>query len=457
MTDIHIVPTPELGDRSYVVDDGSTAVVVDPQRDLDRILAVVEDRNLRVTHVLETHMHNDYVSGGLALVRHLGADYLVPADDPVRYPRVAVRDGDVIRAGTLTITVLATPGHTEHHVSYLVSDEAGRHLLFSGGSLLYGATGRTDLISPELTERLTRLQYRSVRRLAEQLPPETEIYPTHGFGSFCAATPATVVDRSTLAAERLGNPALTIPDEERFVTTILAGLTPYPRYYAHMGPLNLAGAFPPDLSPAQAIDADELRRRLAAREWVIDLRDRRPFAAEHLAGTYNMELGKDFASYLGWVVPWGVRLTVLAEREEQVAIAQRQLVRIGIDRVHGRFVADSAALREIAPVRSYPVADFDDLAAARRSGRDLLVLDVRHDHEWREGHLDGALHIPFEDLAEHVEELPRDREIWIHCATGHRASIAASMVDRAGRRPVLVDDRYARVVDAGHRIVREAA
>jgi hydroxyacylglutathione hydrolase len=445
--------TPELGDRSYLVHDGEVGVVVDPQRDVDRFLAGVRQERVRVSHVLETHMHNDYVTGGLVLARLLGADYVVSADDRVAYQRLAVGDGEQLRAGSLRVTALATPGHTDHHLSYLVAD-GDRRAVFTGGSLLYGATGRSDLLGDEHTEALTRAQFRSVRKLADTLPDDTEVYPTHGFGSFCAATPTVTLASSTIGQQRLSNPALTTKDEEEFVRVTVAGLTPYPRYYAHMGYLNLAGPGPVDPSPPAPVDPGELARRLREGHWVVDVRNRRAYAAAHLLGSRGVELGKDFASYLGWILAWGTPLTLIGDTVEQVTQAQRDLALIGVDRVAGAYTGGVTHLEQAGSIGSYPVADFTALAKAVAGGADPYVLDVRHDYEWTGGHLAGAHHIPFEDLAGRVGQVPAGREVWVHCRSGMRASIAASILDAAGRQPVLVDDDWDRALAAGLTVTR---
>jgi hydroxyacylglutathione hydrolase len=179
--DVSIIETSGLGDRSYLISHGGVAVVIDPQRDIDRILSLSDERGVSITHVLETHIHNDYVTGGLELARRLGAEYVVPAGDEVNYERRAVADGDVIDAGSVQLQVMHTPGHTHHHVSYVLRDTTGIVVgVFTGGSMLHGTTGRTDLLGEDHTQALTHAQYRSVGRLADELPDSTQVYPTHG-------------------------------------------------------------------------------------------------------------------------------------------------------------------------------------------------------------------------------------------------------------------------------------
>jgi hydroxyacylglutathione hydrolase len=453
---VYIVETPGLGDRSYLATDGHVAVVVDPQRDIERVLAVAEGLGVRITHVLETHLHNDCVSGGLALAEATGAVYVVAAAEEVTFKHLGVDHGDEIVSGEVRIGVVATPGHTAHHVAYVVAHaETGVVAgTFSGGSLLFGTVGRTDLTGPEHTHHLTRAQWRSVRRLAGSLPDAAAVWPTHGFGSFCSGAGGSGATESTAAAERAGNTALLL-DEEPFVAGFIAGLGPYPAYYRHMAPLNRSGpaAMRPNLPTA--LRADEVRGRLAAGEWVVDLRPRDEFAEAHLPGAVNVENGAPVATYIGWIVPWGAPLTLVGPDEATLEAARIALGRIGIEPMARHVAGEGRPDADRGPAH-YRVRNFDDLATAQATGRRLTILDVRAADEWNDGHLPGAIHIPWHDLTTRMAELPRERDIWVHCAAGFRAAIAASLLQRAGRNPILVDDRWWRAYDAGLE-VEEAA
>jgi glyoxylase-like metal-dependent hydrolase (beta-lactamase superfamily II)/rhodanese-related sulfurtransferase len=440
------IDTPALGDRSYLAHDGEAALVVDPQRDIDRVLALAAARGVRITHVFETHIHNDYVTGGLALTLATGAAYHVNAADPVAYDRVPVSDGQVIEVSpVMRARVLATPGHTFTHLSYALEAAGHVHAVFTGGSLLYGSTGRPDLLGAAHADELARAQYASAHRMAAGLPADTDVYPTHGFGSFCSAT-QSAGNASTIGREQRANPVLTL-DEERYVRELLAGLDAYPAYYAHMGPANAAGPAGPDLSPPHSADAAELRQRIEAGEWVVDLRARRAFAAGHLAGTLSFDLDGSFVTYLGWLIPWGTSLTLLGQTPEQVAEAQRELVRIGIDRPAAAATGGPAQWAGRQPLRSYPVADFADLKAVRHH-RPVIILDVRRQQEWDASHIRGAVHVPLHQLPGRLAEVPAG-EVWVHCEAGYRASIAASFLDAAGRTVVAVDDEFDRAARAG--------
>jgi glyoxylase-like metal-dependent hydrolase (beta-lactamase superfamily II) len=440
---INIVPldTPSLGDRSYVAHDGTVAVVVDPQRDVDRVLAVTEPLGLRITHVLETHLHNDYVTGGYQLAQRVGALYCVNADDPVSYERHPVRDGDLLEAGEMRIRVLHTPGHTFTHMSYALADASGTAVgVFTGGSLLYGSTGRPDLLGMQHADTLARHQWGSAQRLASELPDEAAVFPTHGFGSFCSATQAQGLS-STIGQERRGNPVLT-QSEDDYVEDLLAGLIAYPAYYAHMGPANAAGPGAVDLSPPQVADAAELRRRIEAGEWVVDLRTRQAFAAGHVPRSLNFGLDGSFVTYLGWLIPWGTPVTLLGESADVVAEAQRELVRIGIDRPAAMATGGPEQWAGGAPLAQYPRARFADLAAARSRGEDPLVFDLRRDDERRESFVEDTRHLPLHELLHRLDDVPTDRPVWLHCEVGYRASIGASLLAASGRSVVLVDDSF---------------
>jgi hydroxyacylglutathione hydrolase len=446
MTHVEIIETSGLGDRSYLATDGKVAIVVDPQRDIDRVLALLEQHAVRLAYVLETHIHNDYVTGGLELAQRTGAGYAVSADDEVSFDRTPIKEGDALTAGSMRIRALHTPGHTFHHLSYVLEDADGNpEAVFTGGSMLFGTSGRTDLLGEEHTDTLTRNQYSSLRRLAAELPAQTKVYPTHGFGSFCSATPATG-DASTIEEETQNNPALTM-EEQEYVDTLLSGLDVYPAYYERMAPINREGPQPVDLTLPEEVDPAELRRRIDTGEWVVDLRERTAFAAGHLAGSLGFELSTNFVTYLGWLYRWGTPLTLIGESTEQIAEAKRELVRIGIDSLAGVAAGDITALADGGEVRSYPVTDFDGLARTRTE-REVHVLDARRNDEREQGGVKGSQHIPIHELGERINEVP-DGEVWVYCGSGYRASIAASILDRPGRQVVLINDSYDSAKRAG--------
>ncbi|MFJ8853790.1 rhodanese-like domain-containing protein [Streptomyces sp. NPDC102437] len=445
---VDTIETAGLGNRGYLAGGRRAAVVVDPPRDIDRVIAAAARRGVRIALVVETHLHNDYVTGGLELARVTGARYLVPAAAEVSFARVPVADGDIAEVDDgLALRALATPGHTPHHTSYVLVEEGRDVAAFTGGSLLIGSVGRPDLVEPRLTAELARAQHASVHRLADELADEVPVLPTHGFGSFCSSAQAEG-SATTIGDERRRNDAL-VKDVDTFVAGLLAGLDDIPAYYAHMGPANAAGPAPLDLTPPGRADAGEISRRLASGEWVVDLRSRVAFARGHVAGSFNFEGDGPLATYLAWLIPWGKPVTLLASTAAEIAHAQRELSRVGLDRPAAAATGgpeDWAA--PATELRSFARSDFAGLAAARERGEDPVILDVRRNTEHLGGAITGAVHIPLHELPRRLGEVPPGL-VWVHCAGGARAAIAASMLDAAGREVVAVDDGFGAAAEAG--------
>jgi glyoxylase-like metal-dependent hydrolase (beta-lactamase superfamily II)/rhodanese-related sulfurtransferase len=445
--EVEVFITPGLGDASYVLGGGGEAVVVDPQRDVDRFLAAADRRGWRIVAVLETHVHNDYLSGALEIRARTGAQIVAPSMGGYAFDHRPAGEGDGVAVGELRIVARATPGHTPEHLSWDVhdvdaTDPAAPTAILTGGSLLAGSVGRTDLLGADRVAELTAAQYRTLRRLAT-LPDDVRILPTHGSGSFCVAGPVIEERLTTLGRERARNPLLAAIDESTFAERLLAGLGEYPRYYRHMAPINRAG--PPLIGnvprPARLTPA-AFAARAAAGVRVVDARDRVVFAGGHLPGALNIELGDTFAAYVGWLTPFGAPLLLVLPDPlvEAAAEAATQLARIGYDRIEGvldggleAWVADGRA------IRAYPTLSDREAAAEAGRGADLELLDVRQPTEWRdEGTVPGALRIFVGDLPERLAELPRDREVTVLCKSGLRAAMAASLLEAEGFRVRLV-------------------
>ena len=429
-----------LGDTSYLLASGDESLIVDPQRDIGPILAAARARGVRVTRVVETHVHNDYVSGALELRAVTGAVIAGPARAGYAFPFEPLAEGDEFSLGALRIVAAETPGHTPEHLSYLVyaEDTEEPAAVFTGGSLIVGSAGRTDLLGPEATLELTHAQYRSLNRLSA-LSDQTLVFPTHGAGSFCSSSPPGEERTSTIGRERASNAALADAEmgEAIFVERRLTGLLAYPSYYSHISPINRAGPrvfgdvpVPRGLAPSQ------VAKRIEGGAWVIDGRERRAFAARHIPGSIAVELDDSFASYVGWIVPFGAPIVlVLPEdrpKEEAAVEASTQLFRIGYEAVDGFLQGGVVAWVEAGlPMRSYQVASIDELATAVNDRR-ANVIDVRQQTEWNAGHLEGSTHLFVGDVNARLTDIPRDQEAWTICATGHRAAMAASLLDRDG-------------------------
>jgi rhodanese-related sulfurtransferase len=334
---------------------------------------------------------------------------------------------------------MATPGHTPEHLAWLVhaadaERDAPPIAVFSGGSLLVGSVGRTDLLGPTQTDVLTADQQRSLRRLAA-LPDGVAILPTHGAGSFCSAGPVVGRPTSTIGAERAMNPVFASIEasEGDFRQRLLGGLGRYPAYYASMAAINRHGpAVLGGVPTAPALDATGLKGAMARRVAVVDGRDRGAFAAGHVPGSLNVELNDSFASYVGWLVPFDAELALVLPEPAAEALAEAvtQLLRIGYEHVAGWLEGGIEAWAHAGQsIDSYPVVGIREAAAAEDA---TTVLDVRQPNEWRGGVIPGSKQIFVADLPARLAELPRDRPVTVLCASGHRSSIAASILDGAG-------------------------
>jgi len=446
-TDIELFVTRGLGDNSYLIASGGEALLVDPQRDAGRFLDHAERLGWRIRGVLETHVHNDYVSGAHEAAAATGATLHVPAKGGYEFDHHPMAEGDEVAIGDIRVTAMETPGHTPEHLAYLVhgrSDPAGGsadvpEAVFTGGSLMVGSAGRTDLLGQEIADELTRAQYRSLARLAA-LPAEVSVLPTHGAGSFCGSSGTGGPRRSTIGQERMTNPAMFDQSVEAFVAQRLTGLFEYPKYYRYMAPINRAGpALLRDLPAPLRLDAPDVEARSAAGAWIVDARPSVDFAGAHIAGSVNIELDDSFASYVGWIVPWGGSIVLVlpgdgaAPEADALEEATTQLCRIGWDRIEGflggGLDAWAAAGRATT---SYRTAEVADVCEALASGLLPDILDVRQPNEWAEGTIPGSRTIFVGDLRDRVGEVPADGEVWTACRSGHRAAIAASLLDREG-------------------------
>lgn len=423
-TTIETIRTEGLGDSTYVFIHDGMAIVVDPQRDIDRFERVLDGHSADLRMVIETHLHNDYVSGGPDLSRKTGAELLVPAGAaPVFRHRPAFHRED-IDLGSLIVRPIHTPEHTPEHTSYVILIDNVEWGVFSGGSLLVASAGRTDLLGEERAESLARLQYGSVHRLAE-LPESVGLYPTHGAGSFCTTTAAGELT-STIGAEKTSNPVLAYEDEDAFVKGQLADLGQYPSYYRHMGPINLRGLAPPSLDVP-------LLDEIPAGVTVVDARPRDRFASGHLPGVLGIELRNSFGTWVGWLTEQNTPLVLILDEDQDADEAIRQLVRIGYDDIRGIVRNPEEGLV------SYREADADTFAAAARSG--AQTLDVRAPHEWEDGIVQGAVLSYLPDLAaETPTGLDPVSPVWVTCGSGYRASIAASILEDRGFEPIVLSE-----------------
>ena len=426
-----------LAHASYLIGDGGEAVVVDPSRDVEMYLAEARAQGLRITWVLETHLHADFVSGHRDLAATTGALIGIGARAEAGYPHRALREGDEIRVGQVSIRALETPGHTPEHLSYLIFERAGDRRpwgVLTGDTLFVGDVGRVDILSSRLpVAELAGLMYDSLHSKLLTLPDETRVYPAHGAGSLCGRS-ISKDSWSTIGRERQMNAALRPMSREAFVADITRDVPETPVYFLHSRDLNRSGpslraerAMPARLSPREAEDA--LRRGAL----LLDTRTAEAHAAAHVPGSLHVGLDGQYASWVGTLVEPDRALVLLVEPEREEEALMR-LERVGYENVAGTLGGGIEAWRAAGlAVASHPL---EPIAGAIRPGR--RVLDVRRPGEWAGGHLEGATHIPLSQLPARVSELDPTAEWVTLCAGGYRSSIAVSVLERAG---------FGRVVD----------
>ena len=428
----HLIPLVDegLGNSAYLADlGGGRALAVDASRDLRALRQAAARRGLSVAFAADTHLHADFLAGSVQLAAGEGAVVLASAAGRREFPHTPLADGDEVDLGGLRLRALATPGHTDEHLSYLLLDGSQELGVFTGGSLIVGSVARTDLLGAGRAEELARAQYRSLRRLAV-LPGATAVWPTHGAGSFCSAPP-DAARTTTIGAEKAGNALLAAPDEDAFARLLLAGLGSYPAYFGRLAEINRKGPGVVIRAPGLALlSPAAVRSLLAGGGWLVDVRPVADFAAGHIPGAVSIALREQFATWLGWLVPAGVPLGfVLAPGQDPAEVAW-QALKIGYEHLAGQLDGGMAAWQ----AGGGPVTG-TGLVSAGRLG-DRPVLDVRQDSEYRAGHIPGAVHIELGDLPGLAQAAPEGAVVM--CGHGERAMTAASLLQRAGHHGLAV-------------------
>lgn len=417
-----------LGHSSHLVDLGDgNALVIDPARMPTAQREHAARLGLTVAFTADTHTHADYISGSPELAAD-GATFLAPADARLAHPYQGVRDGDVVRVGDYHLEVIATPGHTPDHLAYLLLDESGPVVLFSGGSLMVGTVGRTDLLGDDRRDELARDLYRALAERILTLPDDLAVYPTHGAGSFCSA-PGGGERTTTIGRERATNPLLAAHSEEEFVDRLLGGLGSFPAYFRRLPELNQRGVprydTIPELEPVGPGHVQDLVARGAV---VVDARQVTDFAAGHVPGSLSIELRPVFAIWLGWLTDPNQPVMFVLDDDQDEADLVRQALTIGHDNLAGRLDgAIDAWTAAGLPLETTDLIEPDAI--------DRRLLDIRQDNEFAAGHVPGAAHVELGALANaSVLEGP----VATMCGKTERAMTAASVLQRAGHPDVAV-------------------
>ncbi len=422
-----------LGNSAYLIGSHATkkGILIDPLRDVDRYLSAASKLGLTLTHVLDTHLHADFVSGNREIADQTGAVIGASADAQVGFEHYPLTEDSIIDLGAFQIRVMTTPGHTPEHISYLIVEPDGKtpSALFSGGALIVGGAARTDLLSPELTHPLASHLYHTIHDKLLKLPDELNVFPTHGAGSFCVA-PASSERTTTIGHERKTNALAQPQSEEEFIQRSLMNLPAYPTYYKYMREINQRGARilggVPILKP---YSAGEVKALMDNGVVVVDIRHQKAFGAGHIPNSYGIRVDAPLIVWAGWVIPFGSKIVLLGESADQREDAARQLIRIGYDDVLGTVEGGIEAW-----AREYPVETVHSIKVKqlREQLDEVTLMDVRSLSEWKEGHIAGANHfeggrIPWEPLP-----FPQDKPLAIQCGSGNRSMIAISVLKQRG-------------------------
>lgn len=426
-----------LGNSSFLIASEETglAAVLDPQRDVDRYLQTAEGLGLRLVYSLDTHLHNDFISGSRELAAQAGVQVCASAEAELGFEHLPLQDNQVIQLGDLSFRVLTTPGHTPEHISFSLT-EAGKKApsaLFTGGALMVGGAARTDLLGATQTEPLAHDLYRSIHHKLLHFPDDVAIYPTHGAGSFCAA-PAVAERSTTIGRERAWNPLAKALDEVDFVRRALSDLPSYPAYFKHLRRINQSG--PPLLGgvpPLKPLSPQAVAQAMAQSIAILDTRSPHEFTAGHIPTSFGIPLGAPLITWAGWVIPFGTPLILIADQPAQREEATRQLIRIGYDDLRGYLEGGLPAWEAAGlPVRRIPRVSVEELVRRLEKANAPLVLDVRFESEWRAGHIPGAIHIEAGRLTD--EDLPalKDHPLVVHCGHSDRSTVGISLLERRG-------------------------
>lgn len=427
---------PGLAHSSYLLGGASSCAIIDPRRDGEIYLDAAAAMGMKITHIFQTHLHADFVSGHLDLAEATGAIIVAPRSAGCAFSHQAVAEGDRLRIEDLEIRVLETPGHTPEHVTYVVIDQARGPepaVIFCGDTLFVGDVGRPDLFPGMALELATKL-YGSLHDKLLNLPAFCEVYPAHGAGSLCGRAMGAK-RTSTVGYEKLYNRALAIVDQQQFITSLTTDMPAAPDHFSRCSEINRRGpALLRTLPTLQPLSPQRFREVMAKDDvLVLDVRGYSAFGGQHLPGSYHLDLGGNFATFAGWVLPTSHKILLVTDHADDAGQAALLLRRVGLDQVVGYLEgglfewAKAGFATDHLPQLSAP-----ELNHRVSSGDGLILVDVRALGEFNLAHVEGALHIPAPLLRTRHAELDPTRDIALICSTGHRSSLAASLLKQHG-------------------------
>jgi len=430
-----------LAHASYLIASEGIAAVIDPQRDVDLYIEFAKQHNLKIEHIIETHLHADFVSGHHELAERTGARIYLGADAHATFPHIAIKDGDTLQFGDARFNFLHTPGHTIEGVCAVLTDLASPaqpRAVFTGDTLFVGDVGRPDLSGDHTPQELAALLYQSLHEKLLKLPDDTEIFPAHGAGSLCGRQMGSERS-STIGKQRRTNYALLARSEEEFIHLLTDSLPPRPEYFGRDVELNRHGASSiNDLPAPKPLLAPDVLRLQSEGAIVLDTRPAMEFAVAHVPGSVHIALSGQYASWAARILGLDKHIILVGEDADQLRESQLRLARVGIEHVDAYLDGGITGwLRGGYELDYIPQVSVQELAELEEKEKDhLAILDVREPGEVETGAFDNSIRIPLGQLAGRTSELNPDKLLIVHCKGGYRSSIASSILRRAGLREI---------------------
>jgi glyoxylase-like metal-dependent hydrolase (beta-lactamase superfamily II)/rhodanese-related sulfurtransferase len=432
--------TKGIAHSSYLLGDSNTCAIIDPRRDVIIYIDAAKSFGMKITHILETHLHADFVSGHIDLSKKTGAKIYAPKSGNCKFDHIGLSDGNDLDIGSLTLSVLETPGHTPEHIIYVITDRARGtepSCIFCGDTLFVGDVGRPDLF-PDRARELASDLYESLQSKLLILPDFCEIYPAHGAGSLCGRAMAAKRS-STIGYEKLYNAALQIKDKDKFIESLTTKMPPAPDHFTRCSEINRKGPAPignlPGLGP---LDPLTFKKKAEERNTVVlDSRSYEAFGGQHVPGAYHIDMGGNFATFAGWVLPPNKDILLVSDSVEQAQEAVIWLRRVGLDNPIGFLEGKMHAwVNEGLPTGHVGQLSVQELHTQITEIVDVTLVDVRTRIEFEISNIKGATNIPTPELRTRYTELDKRKKVILICRTGHRSSLAASLLKQQGFKDV---------------------
>lgn len=425
-----------LAHSSYLLGGSRTCAIVDPRRDTEVYLQAAKEMGMKITHILETHLHADFISGHIDLAEQTGATIYAPRSANCRFKHRAVGEGDTFRLENMQIKVYETPGHTPEHISYVVIDK-GRGSdpvgVFCGDTLFVGDVGRPDLFPGRAQELASKL-YSSLHEKLMTLPDFCEVYPAHGAGSLCGRAMGAK-RTSTIGYERKHNSALQISEKEAFVRSLTTDMPAAPDHFGRCSAINGKGpGRTVGFGPIERLEPGFFEKAMAKKNTIVlDIRSYEAFGGQHIPGSYHIDFGGNFATFAGWVLPPDQNMLIVADSFDAAQEAVVWLRRVGLDKATGYLEGGMFAWAKAGlPLNHVGQLSAGELHELMNKGGKLALVDVRAVGEFAGGHIEGAQNIPAPDLRKRYQELKKDHPVALICSTGHRSSLGAALLKQRG-------------------------